>query len=109
MATHNPPPEHKDFWEDIRDTVRDGVHEIRTAGDDLARQARLRMDIFQTERRLKSVYGALGEAAFRLLNEKQQVSTDDSAISELSARITYYSDELGRLRSEQKQKHETAK
>jgi len=104
METQKPPPRGKEFWEDIRDTVRDGVNEIRTVGDDLAKQARLRMDIFQTERRLKTVYGALGEAAYRILSENRPVSHEDTAISELTVRIVYYSDELGRLRKEQKQR-----
>ena len=99
----------KEFWEEISDTVRSGLQEIRDAGDDIARQARVRMDIFQTERRLKSVYGALGEATFRILNDNRPVSAEDSAISELKARISYYSEELGRLRKEQQHQHEPAK
>ncbi|MBU0508436.1 hypothetical protein KKH27_06330 [bacterium] len=101
MKNHDPGSGSKDFWDDIRDTVREGVREIRVAGDDLAKQARLRMDIFQTERRLKTVYGALGEAAFKLLHENRPVTPEDTAISELAARISYYSDELGRLRKQQ--------
>lgn len=103
MEQHNPPPRDKDLWEDLRDTVREGVRGLRDAGDELARQARLRMDIFQTERRLRAVYGKLGEVVFQRLSENQPVTADDVAISELTARIGYYSDELGRLRREQQQ------
>ena len=53
----------KNMWEDIRDTVRGGMKDLRNVGDELARQGRLRMDIFQTERRLKSAYEELGKTA----------------------------------------------
>jgi len=97
----------KDFWEDVRDTVRDGVRELRNVGDELARQARLRMDVFQCERRLKMAQTALGEATYELLSRELPVGQDDSTISELTARIRYYSDELGRLREEQRKAPET--
>jgi hypothetical protein len=90
----------REFWQDVRETVRGGIREIRNVGDELAKQGRVHVDIFQTERRLKNSYCALGEAIYRMLNEQQAVAENDPQISELSARIRYYADELGRLKSE---------
>jgi len=100
MESPKTPPQDKDLWDDIRETVRTGAREIRNLGDELARQGRLRMDIFQTERRLKSSYGTLGELAYRSLSENRGVAPEDAAISELTARIKYYTDELARLKQD---------
>jgi uncharacterized protein YhdP len=93
----------KNLWDDLRDTVRGGMREFRNMGDELARQGRLRMDIFQTERRLRSAFEALGEATYTRLNQKLDVDTQDPTLTELTGRINYYSDELTRLRNAQKQ------
>ncbi|RPH95923.1 hypothetical protein EHM69_02795 [candidate division KSB1 bacterium] len=100
MEAPKTPPKGKDFWDDIRETVRDGAREIRNLGDDLARQGRLRMDIFQTERRLKSAHGALGELVYKLLSEGKPIDPAETAVAELTARIRYYSDELSRLQQD---------
>jgi hypothetical protein len=97
-----PPHENRNMWDDIRQTVREGMREIRDKGDELARQARLRMDIFQTERRLKTAYESLGEASYRQLCENRPATIEDPAIAEHMARIRYYGDELTRLHEEQK-------
>lgn len=93
----------KNLWDDLRDTVRGGMREFRNMGDELARQGRLRMDIFQTERRLRCAYEALGEAAYTRLNQQLHVNTEDPMLNELTGRIDYYSAELLRLREAQKQ------
>ena len=98
METPKTPPRDKDLWEDIRETVREGTRELRNLGDELARQGRLRMDIFQTERRLKSAIGALGELSYKMLSENRAVAPEETTVSELTARIKYYSDELARLK-----------
>jgi hypothetical protein len=98
----------KDLWEDIRETVRHGVRELRNAGDELARQGRLRMDVFQTERRMKNACETLGEICYRELSENRPVNTDNTSVAELVSRIKYYQDELVRLREEQKKAPENA-
>lgn len=98
MESPKTPPKDKDLWDDIRETVRDGARELRNLGDELARQGRLRMDVFQCERRLKSAYGSLGELVYKSLSENKPVSPDETAVAELLARIKYYSDELERLK-----------
>lgn len=85
----------------VLDDLKQTFREIRDIGDDLARQGRLRMDVFQTERRLKAAYTALGEASFDLLSQAQPVPVDDAAIRDMVTRIRYYHDELSRLRKEQ--------
>jgi hypothetical protein len=100
------PPSDRDFWSDLRETVRHGIRELRDVGDDLAQQGRVRMDMFQTERRLKEAYRDLGEAAYQLLGEQQSLAADDPQVNELTARIRYYSEELERLRSEQRRPSE---
>jgi hypothetical protein len=92
----------KNLWDDFRETVRGGLRDLRNAGDDLARQGRLRMDMFQTERRLKSAYEALGEAVFLRISGNLQLSPTDPTIAELTTRIQYYTAELDRLRDEQR-------
>jgi hypothetical protein len=96
----------KDLWEDIRETVRHGVRELRNAGDEIARQGRLRMDIFQAERRMKNAYESLGELCYQDLSEKRPATMESTAIAELCSRIKYYQDELVRLREEQKKQPE---
>jgi hypothetical protein len=87
----------KNLWEDFRETVRGGLHDLRNVGDELARQGRLRMDICQTERRLKNAYEDLGRAAHDRISESHPVTVEDSAIGELNLRIGYYCAELKRL------------
>jgi chromosome segregation ATPase len=97
MEDPKPPPEEKNTWEDVRNTVREGVRELRNIGDELARQGRLRMDIYQAERRLKTAHEELGKAVHERFAASQHVSSDDSVISELRVQITYYEAELKRL------------
>ena len=100
MESPKTPPRDKALWDDIRETVRDGARELRNLGDELARQGRLRMDIFQTERRLKTAQSTLGELAYKSLSENRAITPEDATISELTARIKYYSDELIRLKED---------
>lgn len=103
MDTRKRPPRESALLDDLKQTFR----EIRDVGDDLARQGRLRMDIFQTERRLKSACAALGQASFDILQQGQSVPVDDAAIHDMVGRVQYYHDELIRLRKEQQTKTET--
>jgi uncharacterized small protein (DUF1192 family) len=107
METRKTPPVNKGLWEDIRETVREGTRELRDLGDELARQGRLRMDIFQTERRLKSAYGSLGELSYKMLSENRAVVPEETAVTELAARIKYYADELARLKEDLQRTPET--
>jgi hypothetical protein len=91
----------KNLWEDFRETIRGGVRDLRNIGDDLARQGRLRMDIFQTERRLKCAYEALGEAVYLRLSQSLPLAPD-ATITELTTRIRYYMVEIDRLKEEQR-------
>jgi hypothetical protein len=84
--------------EDIKTTLR----EMRDRADDLARQGRLRMDMFQAERRLKVAEASLGEAVYGYLNEGATVALSDPRIEELHSRVRYYQDEVDRLNEELK-------
>ncbi len=99
----------KNLWDDLRDTVRGGMRDFRNMGDELSRQGRLRMDIFQTERRLRCAFEALGEAAYLRLHQQLDVDTKDPTLNELAGRVDYYSGELFRLREEQKRAPEQPK
>ena len=79
-----------------------GIGDIRSVGNELTRHTRLRMDAYQTERRLKSAYSNLGEAVFKDLSELREVNIHDGRIIEIIAHIRYYHDELARLQSEMK-------
>ena len=90
-------PEEKHIWEDVRDTVRGGLRDLRNMGDELARQGRLRMDIYQAERRLKTAHEELGKAVHDRFATSPSIKADDTVIAELRMRITYYEAELKRL------------
>jgi hypothetical protein len=92
----------KNLWDDFRETVRGGLNDLRNAGDELARQGRLRMDVYQTERRLKNAYEALGEAVYLRISGNLSLTPSDPTLTELTARIHYYCAELDRLRDEQR-------
>jgi hypothetical protein len=76
------------------------MHDLRNVGDELARQGRVRMDIFQTERRLKNAYEELGKAVNARFADNPAVSVSDPALAELNVRINYYAGELKRLHDE---------
>ena len=97
METSNTADEKKNLWEDVRDTIHSGVHGLKNVGDEIARQGRLRMDIFQTERRLKSAREELGGVVYQRFTDKLAVSRDEPSLTELSERIGFYMDELKRL------------
>lgn len=80
--------------------VRAGQREARAIGEDLTRQGRLRMDAFQTERRLKSAYSTLGEIVYQDLSDLRSVNVNNPHVIEVLAHIRYYQDELERLKSE---------
>ena len=74
-----------------------GQREARAIGQDLTRQARLRLDACQAERRLKIAYAALGEVVYGELMESCNVDVHDARVADLLAQIQYYQDELARL------------
>jgi len=84
-----------------------GFRDVRSIGNDLTRQGRLRMDASQTERRLKSAYSTLGEAVFKDLSELRNVNINDGRIVEIIAHIRYYHDELARLQTDLKSAKES--
>jgi len=100
MDTPKTSTEEKKLWEEFRDTVRGGVRDLKNIGDELARQGRLRMDIHQTDRRLKSAYEELGRVTYTRFGEARPVSTEDPMIAELNVRIGYYLGEMHRLQDE---------
>jgi len=97
MEERKPPNEEKSQWQDVRDTVREGVRELRNIGDELARQGRLRMDIYQAERRLKTAHEELGKVVHVRFTASHSVTSEDATISELRVQIVYYEAELKRL------------
>ncbi|HEY3294116.1 MAG TPA: hypothetical protein VGL38_01620 [bacterium] len=103
MATSNPSPDEKNLWEDFRETIRGGMRDLRTVGDELARQGRLRMDIYQIERRLKTAYEDLGRATHVRFTQEMTLSTQDTTLTELNVRVVYYERELERLHDELQQ------
>ncbi len=88
------------MWQDLKDTVKSGLREVQELGDELTRQGRLRMDIFQAERREQAAARALGETVYAVLADGKSVSPADDRIAELVSRVSYYQDELKRLKSE---------
>ncbi len=92
--------EDKNRWEDFRETVRGGMRELRNIGDELARQGRLRMDIYQAERRLRTAFEELGKSVHEHFLEEREVTAGDGVISEIRVRITYYEAEIKRLNEE---------
>lgn len=93
-------PQGKNLWEDVRETVIAGLKDWKDKGDELARHGRIRMDEFQSERRLRSAYEALGEKCHELLARGESVTPEHPVINQLTQRVRYYQDELARLHSE---------
>lgn len=86
--------------DELKTTIRDGLKEMRDRGDELARAGRLRMDIFQTERRLKADYATLGQSVYKLVAEQQSLDPQSPLFAEQLERVRYYEAELLRLRDE---------
>jgi hypothetical protein len=93
-------PQGKNLWEDVRETVIAGLKDWKDKGDELARQGRIRMDEYQTERRLKSAQEALGEKCYEFLSRGENIPSDNPVINQLMQRVRYYQDELERLQQE---------
>lgn len=91
-----------EFWENLRETFRSGLHEVRVKGDEYARQARLRVEIFQAERRLNRAYQTLGEAVAEGLDHEHDVSYTDPDVKDAYDHVRYCRDELKRLQEELK-------
>ena len=90
----------------LRPGVGAEARDAHSVGNDLTRQGRLRMDAYQTERRLKSAYSSLGEAVFEDLSALRRVDLNNGRVIELLAHIRYYHDELARLQAELKARPE---
>jgi hypothetical protein len=93
-------PEGRDFWEEVRDTVLSGMLELRKQGDEFARKSRVRMDIAQTQRRLRQAYESLGEFTYNKIRRGEPIIGDEPSAEEICARLDYYRNELMRLRAE---------
>lgn len=100
MPQTTTPPQGKNLWDDVRETVIAGLKDWKDKGDELARQGRIRMDEMQTERRLHSAQEALGQKCHELLSNDEAIRPDHPVIAQLCQRVRYYQDELTRLRSE---------
>lgn len=98
--TTTTPPQGKNLWDDVRETVLAGLKDWKDRGDEFARQGRIRMDELQTERRLRGAHEALGAKCHALLANGEAVTMEHPVVSQLSQRVRYYQDELARLRSE---------
>ena len=84
----------------VHNPAQTSQREARAIGEELTSQGRLRMDAFQTERRLKSAYSNLGEMVYKDLRDLRNVDLNNGRVIELLAHIRYYQDELARLHSE---------
>jgi hypothetical protein len=84
----------------LRDAAKGLVRDARSIGSELTKPARLRMDAYQTERRLKNAYSMLGEVVYQELSALRNVDLNDGRLIELIAHIRYYHDELARLHTE---------
>ena len=93
-------PQGKNLWEDVRETVIGRLKDWKDKGDELARHGRIRMDEFQTERRLRSAQEALGEKCFEMLAHGETVQPDHPVVNQLTQRVRYYQDEMARLQNE---------
>jgi hypothetical protein len=91
-----------DFWENVRESLVNGIRDLRDRGDDLARLGRLRMDLIQAQRRLHNAYESLGEAAYGNLKKSQTVESTDPRFIALCERVSYYTDEVARLQKDLK-------
>lgn len=104
--TNTVPPQGKNLWDDVRETVIAGLKDWRDKGDELARQGRIRMDEVQTERRLRAAHEALGAKCCEMFAHNETVTPEHPVISQLLGRVRYYQDDLTRLRTERAQHSE---
>jgi len=90
----------KEFWDGVRDSLVTGLKDLRDRGDDVARSGRLRMDLVQTQRRLRHAYETLGEAAYKCMKSEKSDAVEDPCLAEHCERVDYYRDEMARIRKE---------
>lgn len=95
--------DHQDFWKTVKDTMREGVKEVQEKGETLARQGRLRLDIFGLQRRHDRRLQSLGRVYANRVQEGQSVSPDDSEMSAQLSQIQETEKELAALREELRQ------
>ncbi len=93
-------PQGQKLWDEVRETVVAGLKDWKEKGDEVARYSRIRMDEFQSERRLRAAHKALGEKCHELLSRGETITTDHPVINQFHQRVHYYQDELARLHSE---------
>ena len=93
----------QNFWQTVKDTVRGGVKEVQEKGEALARQGRLRLDIFGVQRRLDRQLESLGRIYANRVQQGQSVSPDDLEMSTALAEIQKTEMELAGLREDLRQ------
>lgn len=92
--------ETRNFWETVRDTVREGMKDVQEKGESLAHQGRLRLDIFAAQRRLDHLLESLGRIYANRVQEGQSVSPNDAEMSAILVEIRKTETELATLREE---------
>ena len=80
--------------------MRGGAKEVQEKGEALARQGRLRLDIFNLQRRLDRQLESLGRIYVNRVQEGQSVSPDDPKMSPHLDRIQEIEKELAAFRED---------
>ncbi|MFH1011940.1 MAG: hypothetical protein V1784_11990 [bacterium] len=93
----------QNFWQTVKETVREGMKEVQEKGESLAHQGRLRLDIFSAQRRLDRLLESLGRVYTNRVQEGQSISPDDPEMSALLQQVRDTEKELARLREELRQ------
>jgi ubiquinone biosynthesis protein UbiJ len=93
----------QNFWQTVRDTVRESVKEVQERGESLAHQGRLRLDIFSTQRRLDRLLEFLGRIYANHVREDRSISPNDPEMSALLEQIRTTEKELAQLQEELRQ------
>ncbi len=95
--------ENQNFWKTVKDTVRGSMKEVQERGEALAHQGRLRLDIFNMQRRHDRLLESLGRVYANRVQEGRSVLPDDAEMSAMLAEIQKTESELAELREELRQ------
>jgi ubiquinone biosynthesis protein UbiJ len=95
--------ENQNFWKTVKDTVRGSMKEVQERGEALAHQGRLRLDIFNVQRRHDRLLESLGRVYANRVQEGRSVLPDDAEMSAALAEIQKTESELAELREELRQ------
>jgi ubiquinone biosynthesis protein UbiJ len=93
----------QNFWQTVKDTVRESVKEVQEKGESLAHQGRLRLDIFNAQRRLDRLLESLGRIYANHVQEGRSISPNDPEMSTLLEQTRDTEKELAQLREELRQ------